>query len=76
MSDREYWHEVNTGEKASVYVEQWTGDIIAIAKPEGYDYWNIYDSSDHVVEGHSLGPFSTHDAAVKRVQEDISEFHE
>lgn len=72
MSD--HWREIGHTETLAAWVETHSGGIIAIAQPAGYDYWVIYDSTNTVVEGRSLGPFDSVGRAVDRIQRNVSEF--
>jgi len=67
----EYWSLVTSTNEAYVWVEQYSTEIVVISKPDGYDWYTIYDSTDRAVEGHSLGPFQELESAIKRVQQDI-----
>jgi len=67
----EYWSLVKSTDEANVWVEAYSTEIVVISKPDGYDWYEIYDSSDRAVEGKSLGPFQELESAVKRVQRDI-----
>jgi len=68
----DYWEVIKTTEEMEAWVNSQSGEIVILAQPPGYDFWNIYDSSGKVVEGRSLGPFRTYDMAKERLKEDIS----
>jgi len=71
MSELGHWSAPIQKPDMVVWVEQFGGEIIVVAQPDGYDFWNIYDSTDEVVAGRSLGPFKSVKQAVKRIQRDI-----
>jgi len=55
-----------------VWVHDYEKDIVVIESPEGYEWWNIYDSTNECVEGVSCGPYDTLEAAIEELNEDLS----
>lgn len=50
-----------------------SGELVVIHKPEGFDFWNIHDSTGETGDGVSIAPFDSLDAAIDRVNKDIPE---
>ena len=67
----ESWNIRQRTDHTVVWAESFSGELVVLAKPDNYDWWNIFDTTGRVVRGTSLGPFTTVEDGVERIQEDI-----
>lgn len=67
----EPWRLIRHEEDIAAWKDYGGQAIITIARARpGFDHYNIYDTTNTVVEGGSLGPFKSIEHAIERVQED------
>ena len=48
-------------------------DVILARKPDEYDFWNIHDTSDRIIEGRNIGPFNSVDSVINYINENTDD---
>lgn len=48
-------------------------EVIIARKPDEYDFWNIHDTSNQIVEGRNIGPFNSIDRVINYINENTDD---